>query len=59
MKLIYCKACHSIRSLAVAETAYCDCQKSWGLYEDDGVHATYGGEAVPLGFDATILLTPA
>jgi hypothetical protein len=32
------------------ENKTCECGASWGSYKGDGLNATYGGEAVPLGF---------
>jgi len=51
MKLIICKYCQDAFKLTY-DKRRCDCGKSWGYYEEDGLHAVYGGEtAVPLGFD--------
>lgn len=50
MKLIYCVTCSSIFSLSVKNKKSCDCGKSWGQYKIDGLHAEYGGNAIPLGF---------
>lgn len=49
MKLIFCKECCSVFSLSFIKKT-CDCQKSWGLYESDGLNAKFGGEAIPIGF---------
>lgn len=49
MKLIFCKECCSVFSLSFDKKT-CDCEKSWGQYERDGLNAKYGGEAIPLGF---------
>ena len=29
----------------------CDCMSSWGQYDDNGIDATIGGEAIPIGID--------
>lgn len=50
MKLIYCPKCDDVRKIHSRATR-CKCQKSWGRYLPDGLHATYGGKAIPLGFD--------
>jgi hypothetical protein len=49
MKLIYCPECHDVRKLDYQAT-FCKCGASSGWYEDDGLHATIQGEAIPLGF---------
>lgn len=49
MKLILCPHCQDIRKLLRAPT-HCQCGKSGGRYEEDRVHATIWGAAVPLGF---------
>ena len=48
MKLIYCRECRDIVRLA-HHTRYCECGKSRGWYEEDGLHATIGGPCIPLG----------
>lgn len=55
MKLIYCPECHDVVKLDYGERA-CECEKSWGSYEDDGLHAVYSGLAVPLGFANSTLV---
>ena len=51
MKLIICKYCQDVFKLTY-DKRRCDCGKSWGYYEEDGLRAVYGGEdAVPLGFE--------
>jgi hypothetical protein len=50
MKLIYCPKCHDVRKLSHKVT-FCMCGASRGWYDDDGLHATVQGEAIPLGFD--------
>jgi len=52
MKLIFCPHCEDIRKLQ-RETTRCTCGRSYGHYCKDWLHACYGGEAVPLGFDNT------
>ncbi len=49
MKLIFCPICHDILKLALNTVKACECGESWGAYEEDGLNAFYGGEAVPLG----------
>lgn len=49
MKLIYCLACEDIVRLT-SRTRKCRCKLSWGRYLD-GMHATVGGKAIPLGID--------
>ena len=49
MKLIYCPHCEDIRKLS-HQMAHCHCGRSFGQYEDRGLNAIYGGDAVPLGF---------
>ena len=49
MKLIYCPHCHDIRKLSYMLTS-CECGHSFGQYNEDGLNAAYGGDAVPLGF---------
>lgn len=50
MKLIYCPECQDVRKLH-KKWAACECGKSWGFYNEDGLHAVIGGKAVPLGFN--------
>jgi hypothetical protein len=50
MKLLYCRSCNAVFSLALAREKTCECGAVRGAYEDDGLHAWYSGEpAVPLG----------
>ena len=57
MKLIFCKKCQDAYKL-VYEKRTCDCGQTWGYYEEDGLHAVYGGAtAVPLGFNNMSLVT--
>ena len=56
MKLIYCPACHDVRTLYTDLHVICKCGLSWGEYHIDGLHADYGGRAIPLGFDKPSLL---
>ena len=51
MKLIFCPVCHDIVKLTIKATRSCLCDSSWGNYEADGLHATYGGDAIPLGIE--------
>lgn len=48
MKLIYCPHCEDIRKLALKLTT-CECGRSYGRYDEDGLNAMYGGKAVPIG----------
>lgn len=54
MKLLYCPRCEDVMKLQIARgpntRTACRCLSSYGYYKDDGIHAVYGGEAVPLGF---------
>lgn len=50
MKLIFCPICHDIVKLTMKVRRSCLCETSWGHYEEDGLNAIYGGQAVPLGF---------
>lgn len=49
MKLIYCPHCHDVRKLGYTLTT-CECGRSFGKYDKDGLNAMYSGEAVPIGF---------
>ena len=49
MKLVYCKECCDVFKMGY-EPKTCKCGSSWGRYAGDGLNATYGGDAVPLGF---------
>lgn len=50
MKLIYCPDCEDVRKIhSKTLGVQCRCGKSWGYYEADGIHARYGGSAIPLG----------
>jgi len=51
MKLIYCPVCHDILKLQSGNHRQCLCGKSWGSYWANGVDATIGGDAIPLGID--------
>lgn len=52
MKLIYCPECEDVRKIHWGRVVTrCKCGKSEGYYEADGVHAWYGGLAVPLGIE--------
>lgn len=50
MKLIFCKECTDVVRLTTADVKSCDCGKSKGQYEEDGLHAWYSGPCMPLGF---------
>lgn len=49
MKLIYCTSCSDVVRLTKRERE-CECGKAHGQYHEDGLNATIGGTAVPLGF---------
>jgi len=49
MKLLFCQKCHSIFNLRKHEKK-CECGETSGAYLEDGLHATYGGPCIPLGF---------
>lgn len=55
MKLILCPDCHQAISLRNTLTK-CECEKSWGKYIND-IDAIYGGNAIPLGFDNSSLVS--
>ena len=48
MKLFFCPHCQDVMKLQDEERA-CKCGRSWGRYVD-GLNATIGGSAVPIGF---------
>lgn len=48
MKLLFCTSCGDVRKLNRTITR-CKCRKSFGRYEEDGLHATYGGHARIIG----------
>jgi hypothetical protein len=50
VKLIYCPRCHDLVLLTRFERK-CACSESWGHYLEDGVTATIGGAAIPIGID--------
>ena len=49
MKLIYCSDCSDVVKCRLTKT-FCECGRSWGQYHDDN-NATFGGLAIPLGFN--------
>jgi hypothetical protein len=49
MKLLVCTKCQHVFSLSFDERA-CACESTKGRYEPDGLHATYSGPGIPLGF---------
>lgn len=49
MKLLFCKDCGSVFSLSYEEKK-CDCGKTSGKYQIDGLHAEYSGQGIPIGF---------
>lgn len=52
MKLIFCKNCHDVVKLGSwGGPRFCQCGKSWGQYEPDGLQGVIGGEAIALGLD--------
>ena len=50
MKLVLCKECQDVFKLA-SQKRNCECGKSSGRYLEDGLHATYHGPCVPIGFE--------
>lgn len=48
MKLLLCSVCHDVQALCHVKRT-CACGLSWGSYDDDGLHATVGGEGLVLG----------
>lgn len=49
MKPVMCLLCQDVFKLDY-KIRECKCGDSWGYYEEDGLHAVYGGaDAVPLG----------
>jgi len=55
MKLILCPTCQDVRKLDY-RVVMCNCGASSGWYEDDGLHATIQGRAIPLGFNNSSLV---
>jgi len=49
MKLIICLECQDIFKLDY-KSRECKCRQSKGQYLEDGLHATYSGPAIPIGF---------
>lgn len=58
MKLIYCPHpdCSDVVKLCERRRV-CGCGRSWGQDALDRYEATYGGSAVPLGFDGPSLVS--
>ena len=50
MKLIFCPECHDVLKLQ-GDHRECLCGCSWGQYNQDGLHARIGGDAIPIGID--------
>lgn len=50
MKLIYCPLCQDVVRLVVSKQRFCECCASYGQYKEDGLNATIGGSAIPIGF---------
>lgn len=48
MKLLLCPVCHDIHAMCHEKRA-CACGLSWGNYDEDGLHATVGGEGLVIG----------
>lgn len=46
MKLIFCTECSDIVRLLDYKRK-CECKKSYGYYEKDGLNAVIGGKAIP------------
>ena len=53
MKFIHCLKCDDVVKLVVCVRRTCECGESYGQYESDKTHATYGGPCVPIGFGNT------
>jgi hypothetical protein len=50
VKLLLCRKYQDVFKLQY-DRRECNCGETWGKYEDDGLHAIYGGKnAVPIGF---------
>ena len=49
MKLLYCPHCQSVFNLVRNKVKFCDCNQSYGSYEEDGGHAEYSQKAIPIG----------
>jgi hypothetical protein len=49
MKLIFCPNCSDVVRL-MDYFRECECKESFGFYEADGLNATIGGKAIPIGF---------
>jgi len=50
MKLVFCPKCYDVVKMRYTKTK-CECGKSWGKYEKDGLMSQIGGLGIPLGFD--------
>lgn len=55
MKLLFCRVCEDVVKLGIHpdEPKQCNCKKSSGYYESDGLHAVYSGPCLMLGIDNT------
>lgn len=51
MKLIFCPHCGDIVKLRSESWRSCYCGESYGVYHNDGLHASIAGGALPIGFD--------
>ena len=49
MKLLYCPHCQSVFNLIRNKIKFCDCNQSYGVYEDDGQQARCSKKAIPIG----------
>jgi hypothetical protein len=49
LKLLYCTECHTVFNLR-KHLKSCECGKTSGIYQEDGLHAEYEGPCIPLGF---------
>ena len=50
MKLLRCNKCGHIFNLTTEKKRTCSCGESSGKYYEDGLHAVYSGDCIPLGF---------
>lgn len=55
MKLLMCIHCEDVRKIGY-EPTYCKCGKSYGFYKEDGLHAVFVGDVIPLAIDNLSLL---
>ena len=56
MKLIFCSECYDLRRLDLCRETRCNCGESFGKYVE-GIHAIYGGKAIPIGIANSTLVS--